>query len=221
MRRGAELEGIDYEAELVLRILVRETEHLEHPLLHSSVMYPDGPAAELRAVEDEVVCVGADLFKVLLPVAVEQVQMLRLRCGERMVHGVEALCLVVPLEKREVHHPKRGECMRVAQPEPVPHLYAEHAEHGLRLPLRTAEHEDKVPPGCPHPVCYGLELLRSIELVYRRLDGTVLVHLYIYKTFRSDLRSLYPLCQLVQLLAGVARKARCADGTYILHRIEH
>ena len=68
MRRSAVLEGIDDEAELVLSVFLADAENLEHPLLHCCFMDSDGSATEFRAVQDEVVGIGADPFEVLLPV---------------------------------------------------------------------------------------------------------------------------------------------------------
>ena len=62
-----------------------------------------------------------------------------------MVHGVVTLRLVVPLEQREVHHPQRGELLRVAQPQLLGHFEAQGAQLRQRLELLAAEDEDHVP----------------------------------------------------------------------------
>ena len=115
MRRGAELEGVDDEAELEFRLLLADAQHFEHALLHVGIVDPDGAAAELVAVQDEVVGIGTDPLQVLFLIAVEPLLVLRLGSGEGMVHRVETLGLVVPLQKREVHDPQRSEDFRVAE----------------------------------------------------------------------------------------------------------
>ena len=166
MRRSTELECIDYETELVVSIFLAYAQHFEHPLLHIRLVDTYGTASELCAVEDEVVCICTDFLEIFLPVAVEQVQMLRLRCRERMVHCVETAGLVVPFEQREVHHPERCEIQRVSQAEAVAHFHAEYSEHSLSLSLRTAENEHQVTFLCSGCFCNLRKLLRSVELVH-------------------------------------------------------
>ena len=101
----AELEGVHQEAEAHLSLFGREAQHLEHFGLQFRVVDTDRTAADLGAVADEVVGVGA----YAAGVAVYILYVLQLGRGEGMVHGVIALRLVVPLEEREVHDPERRE----------------------------------------------------------------------------------------------------------------
>ena len=128
-------------------------------------MDSDGSATEFRAVQDEVVGIGADPFEVLLPVGIVPFEVLRFRSGERMVHCVEALGLIVPLKEREIDDPERGEDLRITKPEAVAHLDTEHAEHCLGLPLRSAEGENQVSGLCLDSFCNGLKLLLCVEFV--------------------------------------------------------
>ena len=91
--------------------------------------------------------------------------MLRLGSSERMMHRIETVGLVIPFEQREINNPERSEHMRIAEPEPVAHLDTENSEHGLRLALRTAEHEQHVPGLCSGLFSDSLQFLRCIELV--------------------------------------------------------
>ena len=167
MWRSTELEGIDDEAELIFCILLAYAENLEHPLLHCSLVDSYRTAAEFRSVEDEIVGIGTYFLKVFLLIAVEQFQVLRLRSGERMVHCIETLSLVVPLHEREIHHPERRKIERITKTEPVTHLDTEYTKHVLGLSLCSAEHKHHVALLRSETVCNSLKLLRSIELIDR------------------------------------------------------
>ena len=83
-----------------------------------------------------------------------------------MVHGVEALRLVIPLEKREVHDPERGELLRIPETETVAHLDTENSQHCLGLPPSSAENQDEVSGHSSGSLGHCLYLLRSVELVH-------------------------------------------------------
>ena len=55
MRRRAEREGVQEEAELLLGLLRGEPHDGEHPLLHVAAVDTDRPATDLVAVADHVV----------------------------------------------------------------------------------------------------------------------------------------------------------------------
>ena len=212
MGRSAELEGVDDEAEFILSFLRSDSENFEHPLLDVGVVDPDGTASEFVAVQHEVVSIGADPLEVFFLVAVEPVHMLRLRGGERMVHGIEAAVLLAPLEQREVYDPERCEHLRIPEAEPAAHLETQDAQHGLDLTLLGAAHYEY------YVACLGLgnlgdglELLGGVELVDRRLDGSVGIELYVDQAFGADLGPLDPFRDLVDLLAGVFGSAGHCD----------
>ena len=76
-------------------------EHLEQPRLHLRVVDTDAAAADLVAVDDQVVRLGLHLARV----GFQQRQVLVPRGRERMVVGRPALLLLVPDERREVDDP--------------------------------------------------------------------------------------------------------------------
>ena len=135
MGRRAVLEGVHQEAELFARAFLRESEQLEHGVLQLGVVDTNGAAAQFGAVHHDVVGCGAHLAGV----AVQQGNVFGVRRGEGVVHGVVALCLVVPLEEREVDYPKRGEDILVAQAEAFAHFEAQFAELLARLVGRPRE----------------------------------------------------------------------------------
>ena len=67
--------------------------------------------------------------------------------------------------------------MGVAEAEPVPHLDTEHAEHRLGLALCAAKHQHQVAFLRTGGRNHSLKFFGRIELVDRRLDGTVFVDL--------------------------------------------
>ena len=103
VRRCAVLEGVHKESELFLGLLVSEAEGLEHLLLKLAIMDTDGASTNLGAVKHYVVGVSPDIAPSLR--LFEQILVFRLRRGERMVHGIITLCLLVPFEKWEIDNP--------------------------------------------------------------------------------------------------------------------
>ena len=61
VRRGAVLERVEQEAELLLRLRLVDAHHREDALLHVLAVDTDRPAAELAAVADDVVGPGQRL----------------------------------------------------------------------------------------------------------------------------------------------------------------
>ena len=81
------LQRVEQEAELLARLVVADAERLEHARLHLGIVQTDRAAADLEAVEHEVVAVAEHLARVLL----EQVDVLVVRARERVVRGGPAL----------------------------------------------------------------------------------------------------------------------------------
>jgi hypothetical protein len=104
VRRRAVFQRADQMAEAALDLGFGQTQDLEHPRLEGRIVDPDAAAAQLGAVEHDVVGLRAHL----LGLGVEQRNVLRLRRGEGMVHADEA-AFVVALEQREIGHPREPE----------------------------------------------------------------------------------------------------------------
>ena len=83
MRGRTEREGLQQEAELLLRSLGPDAHEREHPLLHVAAVDTDGAATDLVAVADDVVGVGEGAAGV----GVEGVEELRPGRGEGVVDG--------------------------------------------------------------------------------------------------------------------------------------
>ena len=103
-------------------------------------MDPDGPSANLDAVDDHVVGVRLDRTGVRF----EDVHLLRLGRSERVVHGVVTLGVFVPFEEREVDHPKRFEDLGVAEAELGAQVQTEFAKLLAHLVEVAAEHQHQV-----------------------------------------------------------------------------
>src|SRR5207248_6098857 len=91
---GAVFEGVEEEAESFLGVGLGDADRVEHLLLDVGAVDTDGAAAHLHSVPDDVV--GA-----ALPAAGVAVDVARGR-GKRMVHGIPARLVLVPLEHRKV-----------------------------------------------------------------------------------------------------------------------
>ena len=216
MRGRAELEGVHQEAEAHLSLFGREAQHLEHFGLQFRVVDTDRTAADLGAVADEVVGVGA----YAAGVAVYILYVLQLGRGEGMVHGVIALRLVVPLEEREVHDPERRELFRVAQSQLLGHFQTQGAELRQRLELLAAEDEDHVSGLGAAAVGHRADLVGRVELVDRRLHAGLL-DADPDQPLGADLLALDEFRQGVDLLARVDGAARCGESGDVFCIVEN
>src|SRR5690606_38895063 len=93
-------ERLEQEAELLLDLRLGQPEDLEHAGLDVGAVDPDRAAADLVAVEDEVVGLGEDLARV----GRQQVELVEARRGERVM-GADVAALAL-LEQREVGDPE-------------------------------------------------------------------------------------------------------------------
>ena len=107
-----------------------DAQQREDLLLHVHAVDTDAAAADLAAVDDDVVRLALDrLDRRAVAGAVELGQVGVQRRGERVVRAGEALLLLVVLEQREVHHPHPGELGRRRQLQVAGHLQPQLAEH--------------------------------------------------------------------------------------------
>src|SRR4029077_20761594 len=84
---------------------------LEYPRWQRRVVDTHAAAADLRAVEDQVVGLGADAARI----GFELVDVFIARRRERMMHRVPASVLGVVLEERKLGDPEELEGVRVQQ----------------------------------------------------------------------------------------------------------
>src|SRR5690606_4585285 len=98
---------IHQETKLFLCLLRRKPEVLKHQRLQVALVYPNGSATHLYAVDDQIVCIGPHTSGI----TVQQRNVFRFRSGKWMVHGVVTAVFLIPLQKREVHYPQR--CIHV------------------------------------------------------------------------------------------------------------
>src|SRR5690625_3533128 len=103
MRRSAEAEGIQNEAEAALRLLFVDAEQTEHPLLYIPVVNSDRSAADFTSVQHEVVRTRAHRARIFL----HPCEILRPGRRKRMMHRKVALIIIIPLEQRKISHPEK------------------------------------------------------------------------------------------------------------------
>ena len=176
MRRCSVAEGVHQEAELFLGFFGGEAQVAEHHHLRFPVVDTDGAAADFIAVEHDVVRVGP----YGAGVGLQQGDVLPFGRSEGMVHGVVALRLFVPFEQGEVHYPERSENVRVAQSQARGQFHAQGAERFAGAVGSAGHNEDQVAGMGAHLLGNGLEVLRRVELVYRRFEGAVRVVLDVH-----------------------------------------
>ena len=124
MGRGAVLESVRQETELLLGLFGREAQYAEHFLLELRVENTDRASADLNAVHDEIVGIGTDATRI----GVHQREVLALGRRERMVHRIVTLRLVVPFEQREIDDPQRREPVVGTKSEPLAHFQPQLAQ---------------------------------------------------------------------------------------------
>ena len=136
MRRGAELEGVQQEAELLLGLGLADAHDCEDALLDIAAVDTDGPTANLVSVAHDVVGVGQGAARVII----EGVQALGLGRGEGVVHGRPGRLaqghvafgarLGGRLEQGCIHHPYEGPRVVVDETAAPPHLQASGTQQG-------------------------------------------------------------------------------------------
>ena len=142
--------------------------------------------------------------------------------GERMVHSHESAFLLAPLEHWEVHHPKQGKLVLVAQAQLISHLEAELAELLARLHrIITAEDENQVAWLGTEGSLHLLQHLLRVELVHARLHVAIGLYAGINHALGTYLRTLHKLCESIQLLARIGSSSLGADTTDVFSAVEH
>jgi len=97
MRGRAKAEGFEKVREEDLLLVRRDAEHLEHLCLQIAFMNPDAAAADLDAIENNVIGLRPDLAE--LP-RLQQVDIFAFGARERMVDGIPFLFLGAVSQQR-------------------------------------------------------------------------------------------------------------------------
>ncbi len=87
-------------------------------------MDPDGTSTYLNSIDYQIISPGPYLARI----GAEQFQILFIRTGKWMMHGMKAFALLIPFQQREVHHPQGFKYLRIAKLKPVSHLQSEFTE---------------------------------------------------------------------------------------------
>src|SRR5699024_5421206 len=180
--RGAVGERLEEEAELLLRLLLRDPHHAEDPFLDVLAVDTDRSPADLVAVADDVVGVRQRRPGV----GVERVEVLRPGRGEGVVHGGPRAGthrhvagggrLVGRLEQRRVDDPGERPRVRVDQSELVGDLAPCGAEQRTGRLHGTGPEEDAVARLRPHVRGDTGALLVREVLGHGPAELTVLTH---------------------------------------------
>src|SRR5690606_5052131 len=216
---SAELEGLEEEAELLLRVLLRDPHDAEDALLHLTGVDADRAAADLVAVADDVVRVRERLPRIL----VEGVEELGLGRREGVVdRGPRALThrdvasglrVRGRLEERRVDNPHERPLRLVEEALADGDLLAGRAQEAAGRGDVRGREEDRIAGG---GACRleetGPLLLRQ---VLRDWSGQLAVRLDedVGEALRAPL--LRPLLPAVQLTTGQLRAAGVDDGAHV------
>ena len=217
MWRCSIFECLHQEAKLVLSLLLGEAKKLKHLVLEFRVVDTQAAASKLHAIDYHVVGIGTHIACV----AVEHRDILVLRFGEGVVHCIETLRLLVPLKHREVDYPQRSKCVLVAQAKAVTHFKAKLIECLARRHRFAGKNEHQVARLRTETLSPSLEVVLAIEFAHTALHRAIGFELNPHKTLGSDLRTLHKLCQLINLLASVARTTLGTDSAHIFCTVEY
>ena len=149
------------------------------------------------------------------------VHLLPLRAGKGVVHGVEALRLLVPLQQRKVYHPERLEHALGDHTVFLRYVESETAELLAGCLVLAAQDQHQVPPA---PTCGLAPLLEGVlieELIDAGLHRAVFVELDVHQPPGPDLRTLDPVGECVELFARKVGPARQADAHDQLGAVEY
>ena len=224
MRRGAHLEGVEEEPELGARVLVGDAHRLEDAGLHLRIVEPDRAAADLDAVQHEVVAPAVDAPGIGLEVR----QVLVARPGEGVVRGGPDARLLVELEERRVDHPQEapGAARAVLGDEAVllGEVDAQVRHHRLHGGGLAELEQDEVVRLRPHGGVDGGAQLGGDGLRERRLGPlAALAHLGAGKALRAH--PLHVLLELVDLGPREGQRGRHAhrlhDAAGLDHVLQH
>ena len=221
MRRSTELERVEQEAELLLRLLGADAHDLEDALLHVAAVDTDRAAADLVAVADDVVRVREGLARVLL----EAVDPLRGRRREGVVHrgpGTLAdghvVVLTRGLEQRRVDDPHERPGVLVDQATAAADLEPRGTEQGAGLRLLAGGEEDRVARLRARRRGETSALVVRDVLGDRAAELAVLAHRHVREALGTAL--LGPLLPRVEPAPRRARTTRLHDRADVRH-LEH
>ena len=125
MRRNAVFEGGQQESELLLGLLFCKAQHLKHLLLNIILMDTDTAAADLRAVQHDIISLCPHSARIRVDVR----KILLLGHGERMMHGLVTAFLLGPLQQREIRDPHKPVVRRIQQIHLAGQLHTQSAQH--------------------------------------------------------------------------------------------
>ena len=136
MRRSAVVEGLQDAAEALVHLLERVALQREAPLQQLALVDSDRASAQLPAVQRDVVLHGPSPTGRILPRRLvgiargghEKLLVLRHDAAERVVGGVPAAPLGVPLVHREVVDPAVGQHVLIGQAQTQAQLLAQAAQ---------------------------------------------------------------------------------------------
>src|SRR2546422_11731714 len=91
-------------AKLCFSSLGADAKHFEHFFLELRLVNTNAATADLNAIQNDVVRLGANIWELL---CLKQRHVFGLRSGEGMMHRVPFVFLRTPFEERKICHPKK------------------------------------------------------------------------------------------------------------------
>src|SRR5207244_2379005 len=171
VRRRAEAERLEEEAELLFRFLVGDAHRGEDPLLHVRVVQADRAAADLESVQHQVVAVAEDLARIGL----EILNGLIVRPRERVVRASGVIDFAIGLC---VHSPLSPTLARARPFAPMPLAISSSLSVSVREKFALAGTfsaftmpETFAHIGTPPPLCFFKRSVRSTCCIPKRRSG--------------------------------------------------
>ena len=103
MRRRAETQSLEQKPKFVLSFRRRNLQHVENLLLRRGIVNTNAATADFRAVQNQVVGLGADFARTGFQLG----QIFIFGRGKRMMQRLKAFFVRVPFKQRKIHHPEK------------------------------------------------------------------------------------------------------------------
>ena len=180
-------------------------------------MDTDGTAAQLTAIQDDIICLGTYLCRITL----QKVKVLIHRCGKRVMHGNIPVFLFAVFKLREFYHPQQLVILRVNDTQTLCQLAAQCAQrHNCGLPVGIRYHKQDIAILCASLFLDCCNLILAQELGKGRSHLAVRSQLHPCQTLGT-----IGLDKILQLVNFLARELVCrtvdvnqTDGTAIGNR---
>ena len=208
MRRHTVPERLQKEAELAVRLLFGESQHLEHFLLDIVLMDSDAAASDLASVQDDIISLRADRTRI----RIQQRDILVHRHRKRMMHCRISVFLLRPLQQRELSDPHKTIFVFVDQIHLFRQLQTKRTQNVPYHPGFIGREQQQISRLSVHCLNQLFHLVFRHEFCKRGFASAVLLNRNIRQAFGAV--AFGKLHKLVDFLAGHAALSLRVDSAH-------